>query len=397
MRKQIRNQLLPFERLTKEPSHYFRSYYDQQHWSPDGHFLLCHKTEFRDRLQTAADRIALGMIRVGDRTFVPLAETYAWNFQQGAMLQWNPACPEREIVYNARYNEGYRTVVQDIFTGEKRILSRPIRTITPDGKWGLSLNFSRIFGQRPGYGYAGIPDGFREVRAPEDDGIFLVDMQSGESRLILSVEAARQYLNDIPEKDVKLLINAATFNTDGSRFLFLVRTMERPPGVNPAGGWWKTAAFTANTDGTDIHRLIDFGMVSHNNWRDPENLLVYAAVGGTSGLFLLEDRTSNATRIGGEFFRQDGHCSYSPDRRFVLYDSYPNADGYRKIFLYDLAKQEGVVLAELLSEALASVDCVDIRCDLHPSWNRDGTAITFDSVHEGHRHIYWMDVREFVS
>ena len=32
--------------------------------------------------------------------------------------------------------------------------------------------------------------------------------------------------------------------------------------------------------------------------------------------------------------------------------------------------------------------CVDIRCDLHPRWNRTGTAFSFDSTHEGFRGIY---------
>jgi len=35
-----------------------------------------------------------------------------------------------------------------------------------------------------------------------------------------------------------------------------------------------------------------------------------------------------------------------------------------------------------------------IRCDLHPRFNRDGTAICFDSAHEGTRQLYTLDFHE---
>jgi hypothetical protein len=35
----------------------------------------------------------------------------------------------------------------------------------------------------------------------------------------------------------------------------------------------------------------------------------------------------------------------------------------------------------------------DVRCDLHPRWNRSGTQASFDSVHEGSRQVYVIDVR----
>jgi 2-polyprenyl-6-methoxyphenol hydroxylase-like FAD-dependent oxidoreductase len=35
---------------------------------------------------------------------------------------------------------------------------------------------------------------------------------------------------------------------------------------------------------------------------------------------------------------------------------------------------------------------MEIRCDLHPRWNRTGDAISFDSLHEGFRGVYSMQI-----
>ena len=40
---------------------------------------------------------------------------------------------------------------------------------------------------------------------------------------------------------------------------------------------------------------------------------------------------------------------------------------------------------------------VDLRCDLHPRWMPGGSAVTFDSIHEGYRGIYRADLSAIVS
>ena len=39
----------------------------------------------------------------------------------------------------------------------------------------------------------------------------------------------------------------------------------------------------------------------------------------------------------------------------------------------------------------------EIRCDLHPRWSRDGTQVCLDSVHEGTRQMYVVEVRDIVG
>ena len=57
--------------------------------------------------------------------------------------------------------------------------------------------------------------------------------------------------------------------------------------------------------------------------------------------------------------------------------------------VYDTRNDQVTVLGRFLApEAFDG----EIRCDLHPRWSPDDRQICFDSVHEGHRRVYLMDV-----
>lgn len=120
--------------------------------------------------------------------------------------------------------------------------------------------------------------------------------------------------------------------------------------------------------------------------------------GGPEGrqLYLYQDRETAGLPevIDRQFFLQDGHCSYSPDRQWILYDSYPDSEQFRHLYLYDLTQSKGMRLGSYFSP---SVSITDIRCDLHPRWNRSGTAISFDCMHEGRREIRYMDLQEIMD
>ena len=67
--------------------HYFFAYYDMRATGKNGQNPrhLCHRVKFYDRLPTADDVCEISYLENG--AFVKIAETTAWNFQQGAMLQ----------------------------------------------------------------------------------------------------------------------------------------------------------------------------------------------------------------------------------------------------------------------------------------------------------------------
>ena len=378
--------LLPVRRLTPEQEHFFFGYYDNPAWNAGERYHLCQQVAFWDRLPAADDVARLGMIRLSDRRFTPFAETTAWNFQQGTMLQWHPRAPNDEVIFNRCVDGRFIGVIRNVHTGAERRLSRPVTNVAPTGAQALSVNFSRLFDFRPGYGYSNMPDPFSAVPAPDDDGVFLIDLATGESRLIISLAEIARLLPAVLH-DGKLCVNHLTFNTDGSRFVMLARTF--PDADRP---WWHTELFTADLSGGDVYRLPGHGAASHYHWRDAEHLLIYSDAGGKMELYLLTDHTQHAEALDPAFFTRDGHCSYSPDRKWLLYDSYP-INNYRYLYLYDLEQQRPITLGAFYCSPLIAED---IRCDLHPRWSRSGAAISFDSIHEGFRGVYWMDVSTIV-
>jgi len=87
---------------------------------------------------------------------------------------------------------------------------------------------------------------------------------------------------------------------------------------------------------------------------------------------------------------QDGHICFSHDRRWVASDTYPDKNGIRRLFMveYDTG------LAQPLGGYPSPMrhDVPEIRCDFHPSWSDDDHHIAIDSIHEGSRQRYIVEL-----
>ena len=121
----------------------------------------------------------------------------------GCMAEWIPGSASA-IACNIRDGESFATVVQEITGEHRRQLPAPFYELAPDGRSALTLNFSRLWDVRPKTGYCGIPDPHANAATPDDDGIYHLDLGSGETSLLVSHgsthEGSRQmYLIDVAE------------------------------------------------------------------------------------------------------------------------------------------------------------------------------------------------------
>ena len=135
--------------------------------------------------------------------------------------------------------------------------------------------------------------------------------------------------------------------------------------------------------------------MAHRLGRDGNHILAYA--GDRSGnwdFYVQTDQSTEMEPLGEMMPDEDVYCSYSPDRQWVVNDTYPDDEGLRTLMLYEVATDRRIDIGKFYSPA---PETSQLRCDLHPRWHRDGTQISFDGVHEGSRQIYLVDVGEVVS
>jgi hypothetical protein len=379
---------LPAQAVTSGKHHFF-GYYDKFCWNKSGRYLLGLESDFMERAPEAGDVAVIGLIDTADgNKWTPLAETTAWNWQQSCMLNWLPSEPESTIIYNQRIGDRYVSVIRNIQTGATRTLPRPIYCLSHDGKFSISGNFSRLHHCRPGYGYAGVPDPNFDDPHPKDDGLYWMDLETGDNRLIITLDQMRHFQ---PRDDMNYgrhWFNHFVVSPDNKRFTFLHR-WERE------GGGWYTRLFTANADGSEIHLLADDNHVSHYDWYKPDQVLAWATHRDLGMHYLLyTDKTSKVEILGEDVFSVDGHCSYSPDRKWMLTDTYPDKEHNRTLMLYHLASETRIDIGKFYAPPELQGP---IRCDLHPRWKRDGRQVCIDSAHEGHRQIYVIDVSEVIE
>jgi Tol biopolymer transport system component len=223
-----------------------------------------------------------------------------------------------------------------------------------------------------------------------------MDMNTGDYKLLISLEDLhKQFGRGTNVENEKIVINHINFNIDGSQFVFLLRWFSHDAP-------WPTQTIVADKDGNNIRKVFGFG--SHLNWLDEYNLIITGHEGSDKEsrkpitLYFLNTETAHSYPMDPIFFQGDGHCLFSPDKKFVLYDSYTSTDfPYRKLQIYDLERKKGTILAYLYSDPALYNHIVDCRCDLHARWSPDGKRITIDSIHEGYRGIYEIDAEEAIK
>ncbi|HNZ47586.1 MAG TPA: hypothetical protein PLZ53_08955 [Candidatus Hydrogenedentes bacterium] len=379
---------VPLTALTQTPAAHWFGYYDKFQFDPSDRYVLVMEVSFEDRAPTAEDAVALGMIDLQENNrWIPLGSTTAWCWQQGCMLQWLPGS-DSEIIYNIREDQDYAAVIQNVFTGEQRRLPKPVYTVNPDGTEALGLNFTRLGDTRPGYGYNGFEDPPGQELYPDSEGIYRMDLRSGEWKTIITLnQIALAYGNETTDQG-KHWFNHLLYNPDGSRFIFLHRWHKE----NRKGRF--TQGFTAAPDGRDIFCFNDNGMVSHFIWRNTTEILAWSAEKESGNKFhRYFDRSNQVEVVAPDILLQDGHCTWSPCGNWILTDTYPDKEQKQTLFLYRPADGKRIDLGRFYQERPAEEQ---LRCDLHPRWNRAGTQICIDSRCSGQRQLYLLDVSDIV-
>ena len=388
--------------------HFLASYFAIDSWSPNKRYMLVLETDVNGRLPEAGERCTLGVVDLQDgNKFIPVTTTACWNFQEAAMAFW---MDDDTILFNDLRDGKFKTVIMNWKTGKDiRVLPMPVSAVSEDRTWAVSVNYARLSLLRPDYGYAGPGQDPREtVPWPEDDGLWTMDLKTGETKLILSVAATRSQQPE-PKKIAgkpgqPLAYHCHTvISKDGEKIFFLARSVDWFDKVTHKIPYWNTTSFTVNRDGTELRRCFKDGWAgSHFNWAPDgsHKMLVTATryehndpkeTGHAWSTVEFEvGKESEVRCIGKGVLDQDWHCVYSPDGKFMSGETYWNKYNERPWVLVRLA--DGMTMPMGAFYVPPQYRQTYWRCDLHARYRPDGKQIAFNSVHEGSRQVYVRDI-----
>lgn len=395
---------LKVEQLTFGSKHHFFGYIGQGQtipWNASGRYILGMEVDFIDRLPTPEEAATIFLIDTrNENKIIPLDKTNAWNPQQGTMFYWNPNKPETQFFFNDRDTKTGKvfTVLYDIKKKKRikeyRFDDTPIGNggVAADGSAYLAINYGRLARLRLVTGYPEALDWSSDEIAPENDGIFLVDIKTGKKRLLVSYRQLDTELRKKrPDLDhTGLFINHTLWNRNSDRVYFFAR-----------GGWSKrmtnkgdrvNTPCSIKVDGTDLV-LHDTFIGGHPEWGAEGNIIIGSKKGKDGSkekqvLYNIDTRKIVGQLGNPDIFpKPEGDISLSPDGNW-----FANGYGKSSANYYTIYRMSDGAYAKSSGISKGSYSG-DIRIDPAPRWNRTNNAILVPGITDnGTRQMFMIRV-----
>ena len=439
------------QRITDGPKHHLFGFHDLIISNSTDSKYLCLEADIINRPPLPGELFGVGYVE--NNLFIKVGETTAMNYPQGARQQWMK--DSDLFTVNNRVGNNWGTNLYDA-TDNKLLDCFPATThmLSKDGKFAFGLDYARLF-RLGGYGYAGLPDSGAKDPVPSNSGITVMDMRTKEVKLLVSVRQAAECGN---KGNISMVghhyLTHLCINPDSTRLAFLHRypladggecTRLMTIGVDGSGLRCLAQGFLSHFDWKDNNHIYIFGranssLESLRNNAILSNQFVSASirlarrvvkmllgknrsiVAGANSFMMVEDKESPvAMPFAKDIMPVDGHPMTNPVYKdWCINDTYPDDNGIRSLFLYNFIRDERVNLGQfqMIFEKpnmdssdvfFAGVEPTKMRepdslafyrsglhCDLHPRWNSNGQKAVFDSIHEGSRQIYALDVERIV-
>lgn len=439
-----------FETIRLTPNngkHYFFGFHDLIATNATNNKLLSLEVDIIKRPPLPSEQAGVGYVDLTTGEYIKLGNSNAYNFPQGARLQW---ISDTRFIVNNQVGTTWGSDIYDTSSGQKvDELEYTCHCLSKDATFAFGLNYARLH-RLGGYGYIGLPDPSVDEVMPKNDGIFKTNLKTKETKVIVSIDAvANCDVATSGDTGMHHYLTHLVLSPCGERIAFLHRFFYQDGGL-------RTRLMTINVDGSDLrciasgflshfewkddtsvfiwgraNRSVD-SMRSNPIFSNPlvapllsiaksiaRKVLKKSKQMSMSFLLVSDSETKHTEPFGQGIITDDGHPMCNPkDRNIVLSDTYPNEKGIRDLFLYTISENKrkdldhfkminddpemqefdsftsGVdkKILDLMSVRTFSHSRSGLHCDLHPRWSSDGKMAIFDSIHEGTRQIYSIDV-----
>ena len=403
---------VPVHCVTPGGTGYIHRYYDSSPFSPSGRYFAVTRLPFEDRLPKPGDVAEIAIVDLETGELRTVAETRGWDVQLGAQLQWG--ADDRTLLYNDLETRDWMPygVRLDPQTGEHRRLAGTIYSVSPDGRWAASPCLRRMAVTQRGYGVVVPRDQIPENRgAADDDGIWITDLESGDTRLLVSlaqiVETVQPPLAAAGRRGDFFGFHVK-WNPQGTRLMLALRWLPR--------SWlpWKRKrrygakhVITMDADGGNVRLAVSAEQWArgghHPNWcPDGDHVLMNLNTRGDGLHFARLPRDGSACETLAPNVAGSGHPTLHPDGRHLLTDAYVDeplafGDGTAPIRLVNVATGAETLLARIRIQPLAEKATGALRVDPHPAWDRNYTRIAFNACPDGRRQVFVADLRDVLA
>lgn len=389
---------ITIRQITSGPANHFFGYIGHVQnipWNGSGRYILALRTTFQDRLPGANDPADVVLIDTqGAYSVRVVDQSRGWNPQQGTMFYWNPDQPDTQFFFNDRDRRTGKVfcVLYDISkrrrVREYRFEDTPVGNggVSQNGGYFAAINYARMARLRAVTGYKDAFDWTESVAHPKDDGIFRVDIDSGEKSLLVSFRQLAKALQErMPDVEIPpLFINHTLWNREGDRIFFFAR-----------GGWNGKGIkinqpFVIWPDGSHLTPLAQH-IGGHPEW-DFEHRMIGRL--GDKQIIYDTDRQRVVGSLGSPkiFPDPEGDIALSPDGKLFV-NGYKNYRAKKNYYVIYRRKDGAHVRSPGLD--IGHWASGDLRQDPSPCWNRDGTQILVPGLAEpdGSRQLFIIDVR----
>ncbi len=407
--------LCPIVAETPTNRAHFFGFHDVTPWNPAGNALVVLRSDPGIRDLPDGDVAEVCVWRPGAAP-EPVGTTTAWNFQMGARAQW---LPDGSLVYNVVEDGRLAAVRMDLAAGTSALLGFAVGAIDGAGRESVSPHYGRLARHWPAYGVPGSRSPSVDVPVPDDDGLWKLNLETNEVELFLSVAEVAAFQPLTMPDHIPQFLTHPLYSPSGNRIAFLHRFLTADHAAY-------TRLLTVDRNGSNMKVLAE-EKVSHFCFRDDDTILVWARQmsgaisaarrngwlaspllrpalklarklkGGMRQALIREhyvlvpiDHPDQRKPVGRESLPVDGHPMYRPDDpRWFVTDTYPDEQRNQALMLFDMDNSRRIDIGAYPSDL--SVGDGDIKCDLHPRWNRDGTLISVDTTRAGVRQCVIVD------
>jgi len=306
-----------------------------------------------------------------------IAQTYSWNWQQGARLFW---LNEQELIYN-KYDPSHNCYFSEIYnvvSNKFKTFPVPVQDSFKDN-YIITISYKALSCTRPDYGYRNHNNNGIDLLG-EKIKIFYISEKKlktlcSVSDLILLTEYA-PYLAEIK----KPRVNHISISPQGDKFIFLLRFYYKFE--------LKHYLFLFNLQTNETVLLSKDNMISHYCWLDKNNILLWGVISKKGDYYILnlENKSWKCLNTG----LSDGHPSMLDDENFIT-DTYPDKSRLRKLLLVNLSTSKQKTIGEFFEPAKF---ISETRCDLHPHPDPEKQNVHIDRIVKGYRTLSIISLKD---